>query len=139
MNTENNYIFKNNLPVIKALGISFMLLQSAEGNNPDIRLNKDKPNIIFILTDDLGYGDLGVYGQKLIETPNIDRLAATGMYFTQHYCGSPVSAPSRCALLTGKHTGHAQIRGNDELEERGDVWNYKAMIADSTLEGQRPT
>ena len=138
MNTENNYIFKNNLPVIKALGISFMLLQSAEGNNPDIRLNKDKPNIIFILTDDLGYGDLGVYGQKLIETPNIDRLAATGMYFTQHYCGSPVSAPSRCALLTGKHTGHAQIRGNDELEERGDVWNYKAMIADSTLEGQRP-
>lgn len=97
-----------------------------------------KPNIIFILADDLGYGDLGCYGQKKIETPNIDRLAANGMRFTQHYSGAPVCAPSRCVLLTGKHMGHAYIRGNDEWASRGQVWDYRAMFADSTLEGQRP-
>lgn len=99
---------------------------------------ENKPNIIFILADDLGYGDLGCYGQELIETPNIDLLAAGGMKFTQHYSGSPVCAPSRCVLLTGKHSGHAYIRGNDEWGDRGEVWDYRAMIADSTLEGQRP-
>ena len=62
-----------------------------------------KPNIIFILADDLGYGELGCYGQTKIKTPNIDQLAADGMRFTQHYSGSPVCAPSRCTLLTGKH------------------------------------
>ena len=97
-----------------------------------------KPNIIYILADDLGYGELGCYGQQKIETPNIDKLAQEGMRFTQHYAGAPVSAPSRCMLLTGKHPGHAQIRGNDEWESRGDVGNYRAMLADSTLEGQRP-
>jgi hypothetical protein len=70
------------------------------------------PNIIFILADDLGYGDLGCYGQKKIKTPNLDKLAAEGMRFTQCYAGSTVCAPSRCALMTGKHTGHAVIRGN---------------------------
>ena len=98
----------------------------------------EKPNIIIILADDLGYGDTGPYGQVKIETPNIDRLAESGMRFTQHYAGSAVCAPSRCVLLTGLHTGHAQIRGNDEWAERGDVWNYRAMLADSSLEGQRP-
>lgn len=112
--------------------------------NPSLLFSQDKksndpgPNIVFILADDLGYGDLGAYGQTKIETPNIDRLAQNGMKFTHFYCGSPVSAPSRCVLLTGKHTGHSQVRGNDEWEERGDVWNYRAMAADSTLEGQRP-
>ena len=72
----------------------------------------EKPNILFILADDLGYGDLGCYGQKLIATPNLDKLAASGMRFTQFYCGSTVCAPSRCALMTGKHLGHARIRGN---------------------------
>jgi arylsulfatase A-like enzyme len=71
-----------------------------------------KPNIIFILADDLGYGDLGCYGQKKIKTPNLDRMAAQGMRFTQAYAGSTVCAPSRCVLMTGKHTGHAQVRGN---------------------------
>src|SRR6185369_438122 len=71
-----------------------------------------KPNIIFILADELGYGELGCYGQKKIKTPNLDKLAAEGMRFTQCYAGSPVCAPSRCVLMTGLHTGHAIIRGN---------------------------
>lgn len=75
-----------------------------------------KPNIIFILADDLGYGDVGCYGQKQILTPNIDRLASEGMKFTQAYAGSTVCAPSRCALMTGKHMGHATIRGNKRPE-----------------------
>ena len=90
------------------------------------------PNIVFILADDLGYGELGSYGQDKIRTPRLDALAAEGMRFTQHYSGSPVCAPSRCVLLTGLHTGHAYIRDNDEMGSRGDVWN------DPALEGQRP-
>ena len=77
------------------------------------KLKPKKPNIIFILADDLGYGDLGCYGQTKIKTPNIDRLAAEGMRFTQFYAGSTVCAPSRSALMTGQHTGHTRIRGND--------------------------
>lgn len=96
------------------------------------------PNIIYILADDLGYGELGCYGQQKIETPNIDKLAETGMRFTQHYSGSPVCAPARYNLLTGLHPGHAFIRGNHEWGSRGDVWSYEAMINDSTLEGQYP-
>ena len=72
----------------------------------------EKPNILFILADDLGYGDLGCYGQQLIATPNIDRLAAEGMRFTQFYAGAPVCAPSRAVLMTGKHVGHVSVRGN---------------------------
>src|SRR5262245_9413371 len=71
-----------------------------------------QPNIIFILADDLGYGDLGSYGQKRIKTPNLDRMAAEGMRFTQAYAGATVCAPSRCVLMTGKHIGHARVRGN---------------------------
>jgi arylsulfatase A-like enzyme len=71
-----------------------------------------RPNIIFILADDLGYGDLGCYGQTKIKTPNIDKLAAEGIRFTDFYAGSTVCAPSRCALMTGLYTGHARIRGN---------------------------
>lgn len=71
-----------------------------------------KLNIVLILADDLGWGELGCYGQKKIPTPNIDRLAIEGMRFTQFYCGAPVCAPSRCVLMTGKHLGHAEIRGN---------------------------
>jgi arylsulfatase A-like enzyme len=71
-----------------------------------------KPNIIFILADDLGYGELGCYGQKIIQTPNLDRLAAEGMRFTQFYAGSTVCAPSRSVLMTGKHLGHTTVRGN---------------------------
>lgn len=77
-----------------------------------------KPNIVFILADDLGYGDLGCYGQKEIQTPNIDRLAAEGMRFTQFYAGASVCAPSRCVLMTGRHTGHCRVRGNAPLTQR---------------------
>jgi len=83
-----------------------------------------KPNIIFILADDLGYGDLGSYGQTKIKTPHLDRMAAEGMRFTQHYAGTAVCAPSRCALLTGRHMGHAAVRDN---QERG-----------KGIEGQQP-
>jgi arylsulfatase A-like enzyme len=71
-----------------------------------------KLNVVFILADDLGWGELGCYGQAKIPTPNLDRLATEGMRFTQHYSGAPVCAPSRCVLLTGKHLGHAEVRGN---------------------------
>ncbi len=84
----------------------------AEAASPFGR-SRNPPNIIFILADDLGYGDLGCYGQKRIKTPNIDRIAAEGMRFTQCYAGTTVCAPSRACLMTGLHSGHARIRGND--------------------------
>jgi arylsulfatase A-like enzyme len=77
-----------------------------------------KPNIIFILADDLGYGDLGCYGQETIKTPRLDQMAAEGMRFTDHYAGSTVCAPSRCCLMTGLHTGHALVRDNARLPLR---------------------
>ena len=86
----------------------------------------EKPNFVFILADDLGYGDLGCYGQTKIKTPRIDALAAEGIRFTSAYAGSTVCAPSRCTLHTGKHTGHARVRGNLKIPgevplEPGDV------------------
>ncbi|SHJ06615.1 arylsulfatase [Pseudozobellia thermophila] len=81
--------------------------------------NGTKPNIVYILADDLGYGDLSVYGQEKFSTPNIDKLAKEGMLFTQHYSGSTVCAPSRSALLTGMHTGHTVVRGNKEIMPEG--------------------
>ncbi len=90
------------------LGVSAMNSMAAAEEQPaDAR-----PNIIFIMADDLGYSDLGCYGQRRIQTPNIDRLAAEGTRFTQCYAGAPVCAPSRCVLMTGLHTGHTTIRGN---------------------------
>jgi arylsulfatase A-like enzyme len=80
-----------------------------------------KPNIIFVLADDLGYGDLSCYGQKKFATPNIDRIAAEGMRFTQVYAGSTVCGPSRCVLMTGLHTGHALVRGNNIVLRPEDV------------------
>jgi len=78
-----------------------------------------KPNIIYILADDLGYGDLSCYGQKRFKTPNIDRMAHEGMLFTQHYAGCTVCAPSRSSLMTGQTTGHTPIRGNKEVKPEG--------------------
>lgn len=81
--------------------------------------SEPKPNIIYLIADDAGYGDLSCYGQKNFNTPNIDRLAAEGMMFTAHYSGSTVCAPSRSSLLTGLHTGHTFIRGNKEVKPEG--------------------
>ena len=88
------------------LGFSFLnsKVASAQNNTP--------VNVIYIMADDLGIGDVGVYGQDVIKTPAIDALAKNGMVFTQHYSGSTVCAPSRCTIMTGKHTGHSFVRGN---------------------------
>ncbi len=101
-----------------ALGVA----GSAESLGQDAsRSSTDKPNIIFIMADDLGYGDLGCYGQAQIKTPNIDKLAAQGMRFTDHYAGCTVCAPSRCSLMTGLHTGHTYVRGNKEIKPMGQL------------------
>ena len=92
-----------------------------------------KPNIVYILADDLGYGDLGCYGQKKFKTPHIDRLASEGMKFSQHYSGSTVCAPSRCALMTGLHTGHAQVRGNREVRPEGQAPMKPGTVTIPTL------
>ena len=87
--------------LILALSLSANVLSAAE-----------RPNIIFIVADDLGYAELGCYGQKIIETPNIDQIAKEGIRFTQFYSGAPVCAPARCMLMTGMHSGHAVTRNN---------------------------
>src|SRR6516164_532600 len=97
-------------PVLLAIGPAVWLTccgpKAAGADKPRV------PNVIMILADDLGYGDLGCYGQKQIRTAHLDRMAAEGLRFTQCYAGSTVCAPSRCVLMTGMHTGHSTIRGN---------------------------
>ena len=100
------------------LFFAFLLMAFMIGCSPSIE-PKTGPNIIFIMADDLGIGDLGCYGQEIIQTPNIDRLALSGIRFTQHYAGNTVCAPSRCALMTGYHMGHAEVRGNRQAEPSG--------------------
>lgn len=97
----------------------------------------DRPNIIFILCDDMGYGDLGCYGQKYINTPNIDRMAQEGMRFTQAYAGSPVSAPSRATIMTGQHSGHTHVRGNKEYWKNVPTMKY-GDNDEYTVVGQEP-
>ncbi len=94
---------------------AMMPLMTACGNQQEAQ----KPNIIYIMCDDMGYNDLACYGQQYINTPNLDRMASEGMRFTQAYAGSPVSAPSRASFMTGQHTGHTEVRGNKE--NRKDV------------------
>ena len=96
-----------------------------------------KPNIIYIMCDDMGYGDLGCYGQPYISTPRIDSMAGEGMRFTQAYAGSPVSAPSRASFMTGQHSGHCEVRGNKEY------WRNVPMVSygdnqDFSVVGQHP-
>ncbi len=96
-----------------------------------------KPNILYIMCDDMGYGDLGCYGQKYIATPSIDKLAKEGMRFTQAYSGSPVSAPTRATLMTGQHSGHTLVRGNKEYWR--DKLNMKyGDNLDYSVVGQQP-
>lgn len=96
-----------------AIALCLFLFQCKEKETESL------PNVIFILADDLGYGDLSCYGQSKFKTPNIDQLAKDGLVFTQHYAGSTVCAPSRSALLTGLHTGHTFVRGNKEIKPEG--------------------
>lgn len=108
-----------------------------------------KPNIIYIITDDLGYNDISAYGQKNFSTPNIDKLATNGMRFTRHYSGATVCNPSRCALMTGKDTGHASIRGNGKFSIPKDELTlgkitkaagyHNAMIGKSCVTGNTQT
>ena len=90
----------------------FLLMLSAFGLSALSMGAETRPNIIFIMADDLGYGDLGSYGQTVIQTPHLDHMAAEGIRFTDFYAGSPVCAPSRSVLMTGQHTGHTTVRGN---------------------------
>ncbi len=73
---------------------------------------EERPNVIVVMADDLGYADLGSYGQRVIQTPNLDQMAAEGVRFTDCYSGAPVCAPARSVLMTGQHTGHTTVRGN---------------------------
>ncbi len=106
-----------------AAGCLFVLLASRLGAAP--AGPRAQPNILYVLADDAGMGDFGCYGQKLLKTPNIDRLAAEGTRFTDAYAGSMVCAPSRCALMTGRHMGRATVRGNWEVYPEGQ-WPLKA-------------
>jgi arylsulfatase len=99
-------------PVAMTLIPTFLLAALVFGAPPAQDNERTRPNIVFILADDLGHGDLGCYGQTKIKTPNIDRIAAEGMKFTNFYAGCSVCAPSRCTLMTGKHLGHATVRDN---------------------------
>jgi arylsulfatase A-like enzyme len=103
-----------------ALGLAGCARLAARKETGD-EVTASRPNIIFILADDLGYGELGCYGQKVIQTPCIDQMAAEGMRFTDHYAGSTVCAPSRCSLMTGLHTGHTYVRGNHEIQPMGQL------------------
>lgn len=102
-----------------------------------VHAQSSKPNIIFVLCDDMGWGDLACYGQQYISTPNIDRLASEGMQFMQAYSGSPVSAPSRASLMTGQHSGHCEIRGNKEYWRNSGTVRYGNNV-DYALVGQHP-
>ena len=117
---------KNNLLLFGCGLLASAAVQAQEAN---------KPNIIYIMCDDLGYADVGCYGQQYIATPNLDRMAAEGMQFTQAYAGSPVSAPSRACFMTGQHTGHTKVRGNKEYRI-GSM--YYGNNQDPVQTGQEP-
>lgn len=119
---------KNTVLIAGVIGFSVNLVpvNAAEVNK--------RPNVIYIMADDLGIGDLGCYGQRFIKTPAIDKLAASGVRFAQHYAGCTVSAPSRCSLMTGKHTGNAFIRGNKgTVDSNGDNFDYPLADQEITV------
>ena len=107
----------NNLSLVFCL-ITSLLVSCTDGSRK--KQVSDKPNIIFVLVDDMGYGDLSCYGQKVFSTPALDKMAEEGIRFNNFYCGSTVCAPSRASLLSGKHTGHASVRGNAPAQLMGD-------------------
>lgn len=119
---------------IKTLSVIISLTMIAGCNDQkNTKEDRQKPNIIYILADDLGYGDLSLTGQEKFQTPNIDKLARDGIFFTQHYSGSTVCAPSRSSLLTGMHTGHTFIRGNREIQPEGQYPLDSSMVTVAEL------
>jgi arylsulfatase A len=115
---NSNIRLRNNMACRTAIQITLVAISFVSLLSP-MQAAERKPNVVFILADDLGYRELGCFGQKLIRTPHIDTLAADGMKLTQHYCGNAVCAPSRCVLMTGKHPGHAFIRSNKATPPEG--------------------
>ena len=120
------------------MGLLPVAVNAASPSTEGTEEQQRRPNIIFIMCDDMGYGDLGCYGQQRIETPNLDRMAQEGMRFTQAYAGSPVSAPSRASFMTGQHTGHTHVRGNREYWRSSSRANMYGNNADYSLIGQEP-
>ena len=108
--------------LVAALSASALVIAAVTAFLPDrsvvARVRQTAPNILLIQADDLGYGNLSAYGQSRFQTPQLDRMAARGIRFTHYYAGSTVCAPSRTALMTGQHSGHAWIRGNGEIPLR---------------------
>ena len=124
------------LPAMGLLPLTAGAQGQATGSNDGGRAQR--PNIIYIMCDDMGYADLGCYGQRRIDTPNLDRMAEEGMRFTQAYAGSPVSAPSRASFMTGQHTGHTHVRGNREYWRSAYRGNVFGNNGDYTIIGQEP-
>jgi arylsulfatase A len=106
---------------MKRLLLSALVLGGVAFRPEPTLLNPKQPNIIYVLVDDMGVEEIESYGGKLIATPNLNRMAREGMRFTQHYAGTSVCAPSRCALMTGFHTGHGQVRGNKQMQPHGQL------------------
>ena len=106
---------------MKTLTLALLSLAVAVAPTAAVAAKAAKPNIIYIMLDDAGYGDYGCYGQKKFATPHIDRMAQEGLRFTDHYSGSTVCAPTRCSLMTGLHTGHCYVRGNREVQPEGQA------------------
>ena len=123
------------LPLIGRL-FTICALLLLVGATPAFCQDRPRPNIIFILADDLGWGDLGCFGQKHIRTPHIDRLATEGTRFTNVYAGASVCAPSRSVLMTGQHTGHTRVRGNAALTGGVGLYNEWRLMqeAEETIE-----
>ena len=114
-------VYRATIGPMRFVAFLLVLLSFTGCDSSPVEAPEQPPNIILIVADDLGYGDLGCYGQKDIQTPVLDRMAAEGMRFTNFYAGSTVCAPSRAALMTGLHTGHTLIRGNSEVKPMGQL------------------
>ncbi|UZR99269.1 arylsulfatase [Chondrinema litorale] len=114
--------------------IFLFILAACQNENTTVKeVKSTKPNIIYIMADDMGYADVGCYGQQLIKTPDIDKLASQGMRFTDHYAGTSVCAPSRCVLMTGMHMGHAAVRGNKQWQPSGQMPLPSQMVTVAEL------
>ena len=121
-----SHILSKHFHLIVAAIVAGSTITSAADSRP--------PNVIFIIADDLGYGELGCYGQKKIRTPHLDQMAADGMRFTQMYSGNAVCAPSRCVLMTGQHPGHTHVRDNRQWSKARTL----SKIGKPEFEGQEP-